>query len=239
VNIRFINIVILVFLFVPSHVLAETVILKSGRKMDGKIMQKTDKEIKINTGSILTSYRLDEVESIDGKKVELYTPGASAPEVNKDTDIVREALTRGIDYLERQMYEKSIAEFSKAIEINSGISDIYYNRGLAYTKAGKIDQAIADYTAAIKINPEDSDSYYNRGLAYHSKKDYDKAISDYTESIKLTPDIGATYYNRALDYSLKQEYDKAWEDVHKAESFGYVVSAYFITELQKASKRKE
>ena len=238
-NRRLVEIFILLFLCVPSYIFAETIILKSGRKIEGKIMQKTDKEIKVNSVSIITSYRLDEVESIDGKKIEFYAPSVNVPKEKKETDTVREALNQGIYYLDKQRYESAIAEFSKAIEADPGFSDVYYNRGFAYSKVGKLDQAISDYSKAIQLNPEDSDSYYNRGLAYHSKKDFDKAISDYTESIRITPDIGATYYNRALDYSLKREFDKAWEDVHKAESLGYEVNVYFITELKKASKKQQ
>jgi tetratricopeptide (TPR) repeat protein len=186
---------------------------------------------------MITSYRLDDIESIEGKRTEFYMPGVNNPEEKKGINAVREALNQGLYYLDKERYESAIAEFSKAIEIDPGLSDLYYNRGFAYSKAGKLDQAIADYSKAIQLNPEDSDSYYNRGLAYHSKKDFDRAIADYTESIRITPDIGATYYNRALDYSLKQDFDKAWEDVHKAESLGYTVSAYFLTELKKASRR--
>jgi len=242
---RRITIILILLLSIPSSIFAETIILQSGRKMDGKIMEKTDKEIKVNTGSILTSYRIDEVESIDGVRTELFKSAVNGsqdlnkPAEQKDVNALKEAITRGSDYLDKKRYEMAIAEFSKAIEINPGLSDVYYNRGFAYSQSGKPDEAISDYSKAIKINPNDSDSYYNRGLVYHSKKDYDRAISDFTESIRLTPDIAAAYYNRALDYSLKKDFDKAWEDVHKAQSLGYEVSAFFLTELKKASKREE
>jgi|GEM_PF-1748353 len=229
-----------IFSLNASYIFAETIVLKSGRTMEGKIMQKTDKEIKVDAGTILTSYRLDEVESINGKRADLYTPSAAIAQKKKEeVDVVRDALTKGSEYLDRQMYDKAIAEFSRAIEAKPGLSDLYYNRGFAYSKAGRLNQAIADYDQAIKLNPNDSDSYYNRGVAYHGKKDYTQAISDYTESIRITPDIGAAYYNRALDYSLQQDFDKAWADVHKAESLGYEVNAYFLNELKKASKRQQ
>jgi hypothetical protein len=49
---------------------AETVILKTGQKVEGKITEKTDKYIKVDLEGVNLTYFLDEVASIDGQKVE-------------------------------------------------------------------------------------------------------------------------------------------------------------------------
>ena len=47
---------------------AETVILKSGKTVEGKLIEKTNMYIKIDLQGVPVTYFLDEIESIDGKK---------------------------------------------------------------------------------------------------------------------------------------------------------------------------
>ena len=58
-------IVIAFFLFV-SIALAETVILKGGGRVDGQIVEKTDKLLKINVRGVTLSYDASDIESIEG-----------------------------------------------------------------------------------------------------------------------------------------------------------------------------
>jgi len=61
--------VLFLFAIVSSfHVLAfaETVILKSGKTLEGKIIERTDKYIKIDFYGVTLTYYLDEIERIDG-----------------------------------------------------------------------------------------------------------------------------------------------------------------------------
>lgn len=58
---------IILFLF-PILVSAETITLKSGKTVEGKLIEKTDKYIKIDFQGIPLTYYLDEIESIDGQK---------------------------------------------------------------------------------------------------------------------------------------------------------------------------
>ena len=70
----------------PSFIFAETIILKSGKKVEGKIIKKTDKYIQIDFPGVPLTYFLDEIESIDGKRIPVTaedTPTVT-PEVNKD-----------------------------------------------------------------------------------------------------------------------------------------------------------
>lgn len=54
-------------------------------------------------------------------------------------------------------YDKAIADYTKAIEIDPRYAFAYNNRGLAWGKKGEYDKAIADYTKAKEVNPA-----YNR-----------------------------------------------------------------------------
>lgn len=59
-------------LVLPSF--AETIVTKSGQTIEGKLIEKTDKYIKIDFEGVPLTYFFDEVESIDGEKVTFTLP---------------------------------------------------------------------------------------------------------------------------------------------------------------------
>lgn len=61
---------LLTFLFF-NNLLAETVVLKSGKTVEGKITETTDKYIKVDFQGVGITYYLDEIASIDGQAVVL------------------------------------------------------------------------------------------------------------------------------------------------------------------------
>ncbi|MDD5585165.1 MAG: tetratricopeptide repeat protein [Candidatus Omnitrophica bacterium] len=227
----------LVLLLSPCFLFSETIIFKSGKNLEGKIIRKTDREIMVDNRGVLASYRLDEIESINGKTPHSYVPDFEPEGTGKDDSslLAQAALYNGIVYLDKQMYDAAVTEFTKAIELNPHFTEAYYNRGLVHAKEGSFDKTIADYTKAIENNPRDADIYYNRGFTYYRKGSIDEAIIDYTKAIEISPNQADVYYNRALLYISKKEYDKAWDDIHKAQSLGYKVTAQFLSDLRKAS----
>jgi len=71
----------------------------------------------------------------------------------------------GISFGEAGEYEKAIACFDKAIELNPEDAKAYNNRGLAYANLKQYERAIEDYNKAIKLNPDLTMAYVNRELA--------------------------------------------------------------------------
>jgi len=60
--------VVFLFLFVPTLASAEIIVLKSGKTMEGKLIEKTDKYIKIDFQGVPLTYYFDEIQSIDGEE---------------------------------------------------------------------------------------------------------------------------------------------------------------------------
>ena len=128
--------------------------------------------------------------------------GCATTEKIKETD-PDELLNQGVVLLEEGQYDRAIAYFNKAIEINPKYADAYNNRGNAYAKKGQYDKAIADYNKAIEINPRFAAAYNNRGNAYMGNGQYDKAISDYNKAIEINPRDAFAYDNRGFVYMVK------------------------------------
>ena len=86
--------------------------------------------------------------------------------------------TTGCSYLEKGQWDKAIAEYNEAIELDPKYVEAYFNRGNAYDEKGQYKQAISDFTKAIEINPRFAEAYNNRALSSYFKREYDKAWED-------------------------------------------------------------
>jgi tetratricopeptide (TPR) repeat protein len=85
---------------------------------------------------------------------------------------------RGNIYARKNLFDNSIADFNRAIELNQYYSDAYFNRANVYYKLKKFYNAISDYNQVIKINPYDIKAYKNRAICYFLTEDYEKAYED-------------------------------------------------------------
>jgi tetratricopeptide (TPR) repeat protein len=119
----------------------------------------------------------------------------------------------GEGYYKMEKYDKAIAYYDKAIELNPNHALAYYNRGGAYAEIRQYKKAIADYDRAIELNPNNALAYYNRGGAYSEIGENEKAIAGYDRAIELDPDDADAYYNRGLTYQAKGEVTKAVGDL--------------------------
>jgi len=147
--------------------------------------------------------------------------------VNKSPGKLRPYNNRGLAYFSGEEYDKAIADFSRALELNRDYAEGYNNRGLVYHKKGEYDKAVSDYSEAIKINPECLKAYLNRGQLYRVNKEYGKAASDFRRVIEIAPlDTTGYFYLAHTDLTLgkKEEsiaiYNKILEiDPENAEAY--------------------
>jgi len=149
-----ISILVLADLLFAQPNFAETITLKSGRRVQGTVIQKTREKIRVDIGGgVLRTYDLGEVKSIDGRKAESYRPNVNAQEEKKELPLTQEkdALDKGIDYLNNRMYNEAIIEFTRAIAINPSDADAYYSRGLAYSLKQEYDKAQEDMQKAAAL----------------------------------------------------------------------------------------
>ena len=133
----------------------------------------------------------------------------------------------GFTYQNEQDYLKSIEHYSKAIELNPRLVEVYNNRGAVYDSNGEFDRAIKDYSKAIELNPEYADAYNNRGTAYSLNGEFDRAIKDYDKAIELNIEHTGVYCNRGMSWLPLQNWQKAKSDLAFAKSIGTDIIAAF------------
>jgi tetratricopeptide (TPR) repeat protein len=95
-------------------------------------------------------------------------------------------------------YERAIADYSQAIELDSQFAAAYSNRCWVYLNLSADAQAQQDCTSALQQSPNNAEAYLNRGLAAYRQGDDQAAIADYNAAIRLHPTDPRPYYNRGL-----------------------------------------
>ncbi len=90
---------------------------------------------------------------------------------------------RGIAYASIQEYDKSIADFNMAIEIDGLLSPAYNNRALSYWAIDMLEEALVDINKAIELSQGNDESqkavyYSNSGLIQNTKGNFRYAIFD-------------------------------------------------------------
>jgi tetratricopeptide (TPR) repeat protein len=194
-------------IYFKPPIYAEKVVLKNGQEVDGKLLEKTNKEIKIDFQGVILTYSIDEIATIDNKPVQPSVVGAkdnvimisggemakvldkeASDLLEKDPESAEANNKRGIALRMRRQgndLQDSLTYFSKAIELNPGKSEYYQNRGISYDLTGNVDAAIADLNKAIELESKNPELYFNRALVYFKKKDYDKCWTDILKADSL------------------------------------------------------
>jgi tetratricopeptide (TPR) repeat protein len=165
---------------------AEILVLKNGKNIEGKIIERTDKYVKINILDIPITYYLTDVESIDGQKV-VTLPTENPMPVEKNTVPVKEensslpvvsekklslgelkeaqeCLQKGTNFFKEKKYKEAALEFEKALQINPKLAEGYYGLGYVYTSTKNYLEAAAYFNKAITASPNYAEAYV--GLAY-------------------------------------------------------------------------
>ena len=85
-------------------------------------------------------------------------------------------------------YDTAIADYNKAIELNSKEPSVYFSRGLAHFNKLSYTPAIADFDKVIELDPKEAMAYFKRGNALEKISSFEKALSDYLKAVELDPE---------------------------------------------------
>jgi len=91
-------VLMIAILSISSFTFAETIVLKSGKTVEGKIIEKTDKYIKIDIHGVPLTYYSDEIESINGEEMPL--PLESSRKTFEDDKVIAVVLDKKFTYKE-------------------------------------------------------------------------------------------------------------------------------------------
>jgi len=122
-------------------------------------------------------------------------------EIQQDPNNAELYRLRGIEYYQKDDYDRAMIDFDRANKLNPSCAKTYNCRGMAYKQKGDLDRAIKEFDQAIQFDPNLVRAYINRGNAFELKDDPERALADYTKAIQIDPKNADGYINRGGIYS--------------------------------------
>lgn len=137
----------------PEFVFAETVILKSGQQIEAKILEKTDKYIKVDLYGVPITYYFEDIESIDGRPISIYKDIFSTTSAKTPKDIFQE-----------------ISPAVVCITTQSGIGEKHLGSGFIVDREGVIVTNYHVILSAQEVNVKlkDGKTYPATSVIYHN-----------------------------------------------------------------------
>jgi tetratricopeptide (TPR) repeat protein len=123
---------------------------------------------------------------------------------------------RGQERALKGEYDKSIADFTKAIGLDPQAAYYYVYRGWAWHQSKKYDRAISDYDKAVELDPTNATAFLYRGISWTERNEIEKALDDFDRAVKLDPKNATTYRARAEAWSRNGDFKTAIAAFDKA-----------------------
>jgi len=214
--------VIIFILFFASGALAETITLKSGKVIEGEILERNKDYIKISTGGKDIYYENKYIKSFGVVK-----PVEISPEPGDPAEAVS-GFKKGLELASAGKLDEAEVEFKKELsDINGSLSvlkkvkngaitrefAIYLFQGSLYSMEEKYHEAAVSLEKAWEMNPKDPDVNFNLGACYFLLNDYQKSIIYLFAALKLAPEDLQAYELLAKAYYNTGKYQEAKESL--------------------------
>jgi tetratricopeptide (TPR) repeat protein len=105
-------------------------------------------------------------------------------------------------------WDKAIAKFSKALELDPEFAEAHAGVGNALEKKGLLDQAIDAYRQAIRVKPDFALAHHNLGLVLDRQGLPHEAFEAYLQALRLEP--GNAERRHRIDQAVHSLNNMAW-----------------------------
>jgi tetratricopeptide (TPR) repeat protein len=143
----------------------------------------------------------------------IYTPllSTSPPADRPSADQAQRAerfMKAGNQYFYKGLYEESIGQYRKALELTENDAQLHYNIANSYYREGLAEKAMEEHLKAIGIKPNFLPARNNLALIYFEQGKYGKAVEEWEKALDYDPQDIEVNYNLAHGYE-KVDMDKA------------------------------
>ena len=114
------------------------------------------------------------------------------------------------------LYERAVAEFDRAIELESGNATAYIWLGKAYEDNGEIDQALIAFQKAVEVEPTYYRTHQNLGAFYVDRSNYQEAIKHFRKAVQLAPNEANAHHALGGAYENSGRFAEAEEQFRTA-----------------------
>ncbi len=212
--------IILCVIGLPISVFAETIVFKSGKTIEGNILERTEKYITMDFEGVPVIYFMDEIESI--AQAETLNDTDAALEVKISASEITPVVTASSD------------ESVPAAEVDTEV----LNMGGAPEASLAAEEQPTQGEDLTSVEPQTAEEYLKRGDEFNRQGAASRALADLNKAIELNPNLGGAYASRGFIHYKAKEFDAAWADVYKAKELGFAVDPEFLEGLKKASGKE-
>lgn len=140
------------------------------------------------------------------------TPAEIAALDERKPETATDYSVRGNDYLDLGKFDKAIADFTKAVELDPEHAYAWANRGVTYAHMNNAAAAKADLDRAESIDPRVEVVFHGRAVLAQTANDIPSAIAALTRAIDLKAKNSWALARRADLYFSRGDYDSAMAD---------------------------
>ena len=164
-----------------SNLSAETIILKSGKQVEGMIIEKADDYIKIDISGTPVTYDIDEIERIEDEIPTTDKGAISGSSLGKSE--LEKYLAEVFFFFQNKKYESAIIKLNGIKELYPNNPNIYTALGVTYYYSGSFKEAINSFNKALSLDPDNPSNYLSLWAIYDAIGDRDNAKESLLKSI--------------------------------------------------------
>ena len=116
----------------------------------------------------------------------------------RDMDLPRVLFVSGTLNMMNSRYEQSVAEFTRATDLNPAYSDAHRHLARAYELNGQFDQALASFRRAVEVDPEYYRSHLDLGQYYIRREEDHDALPSLRRAVDLAQKEPDAHYPLGL-----------------------------------------
>ena len=260
INLKRLLLSFIVFFCCFNLAAAETVTLKSGKKIEGKIVEQTPEYIKIDSGQEQLYFKRSYIASIEGAADPAAAPAVEEAAVRDSKSYLKE----GLKYAAGENFTEAESVFRQGLQANPGdhnlqevlkmIEDLKGGKlereyalcvfkGSDYLINGNFIQAAGEFEKGLKIKASDPDLYYYLGVSYFSAERFPEAIASLKQALGVQSGQDQVYLYLGLSHYSLGEYTQAIDNLRKdlelnpkdAEAYSVIgMSNFMLGQIQQA-----
>ena len=123
---------------------------------------------------------------------------------------------RGCYSLDKGNPDAGLADFDRALAIDSTFGRAWLNKGTVFAERSVNDSALVCFERAVALMPKSYEALNNRGAIKVRFRDLAGAVEDCSRAIAVNPSFRGAYTNRAYAYSLLGEFERSIADRRRA-----------------------
>jgi hypothetical protein len=189
---------ILVLLFISSVSLADTIFLKDGKSLEGKVISQSESEVKLRTEYGTLTIPRSDIERIDMVPAKL---------IFKDG---------------RSLHGDIVSESRSELKLKTKYGELAIPKSEVEDIARPKDYSPRTPETAGRESQRRTQSMHEQAIALLRDKSYEEAVAQYQKILQIDPDDMIALYNIACAYSLMGDKEKAVQYLVKSIDAGYV-----------------